>query len=94
MQKKLLHFFLADFIRQQRFRASEKTEKGAQIGAIGGDGILGQPPLNGQVAQEIRQVCGKGGVVQGRVDDGKGGIKKCPRADRWGVLLKSDFSIG
>ena len=90
----MLHRLLADCIWQRWFQRGEKTEEGTQIGAIGGDGIFGQPPLNGQVAEKIRQVCGKGGAVQGRVDDGKGGIKKCPRADRWGMLLKSDFSIG
>jgi len=50
----LLHCLLADCIRPGGVQAGEETEKGAQIRAIGGDGILGQSPLNGQVAQEIR----------------------------------------
>ncbi|WP_310599065.1 hypothetical protein [Desulfobulbus sp.] len=89
----MLHFLLADFIRQRRLRAGEKTKKGAQIGTVGGDGILGQPPLDGQVAEKIRQVRGKGGGVQGRVAD-KRGKTNAPTADRWGMLFTSDFSIG
>jgi len=30
----------------------DKFEKGGQVGLVGGEGVVGQPPFSGQVVQE------------------------------------------
>ena len=62
-----------------------------QVSAVGGNGVCGEPSLDGQILQEMLQMFKMFGELQGR---GARGDKKAPTVTRRGNQFKPDFSSG
>lgn len=89
--EKLLDLFLVNR-RSFRLCAGDKAKKRVQISGVGGNGVCGEPSLDGQMLQEMLQMFEMFGELQGR--GARGDKKKAPTVNRRGNQFKPDFSSG